>query len=181
MRLARCAAATAGLVVAVLAASAPAALAGNPAVNIYPNPSAPGTSTTFTVNCANEMSPQPASSATLTGTRIVTGPVAYIRLHGRNARAWFSRDAGRDEKYDYLYSREELRLWEEAIGEMEADRLFLILNNHFQGKAIANALEDGKPVDTVMGPVRFDRKGDILDPSYDINQWSAGKYAPIAR
>jgi branched-chain amino acid transport system substrate-binding protein len=48
-------------------------------------------------------------------------------------------------------------------------------------KAIAKALEDGKPVETVMGPVRFDQKGDILDPSYDINQWSAGKYAPIAK
>jgi branched-chain amino acid transport system substrate-binding protein len=45
---------------------------------------------------------------------------------------------------------------------------------------IAAALEDGKPVDTVMGPVKFDGKGDILDPRYDINMWSAGKYAPIA-
>ena len=33
-------------------------------------------------------------------------------------------------------------------------------------KAIAKALEDGKPVETVMGPVRFDSKGDVLDPSY---------------
>lgn len=83
---------------------------------------------------------QPPSSTSITGTRIVTGPVAYVRLHGRNAKAWFSKDAGRDEKYDYLYSREELRLWEEAIREMEAEKLFVILNNHFQGKAIANAL-----------------------------------------
>jgi uncharacterized protein YecE (DUF72 family) len=83
---------------------------------------------------------QPPSSTSITGTRIVTGPVGYIRLHGRNAKAWFSKEAGRDEKYDYLYSREELRLWEEAIREMEAEKLFVILNNHFQGKAIANAL-----------------------------------------
>jgi branched-chain amino acid transport system substrate-binding protein len=46
---------------------------------------------------------------------------------------------------------------------------------------IAAALEDGKPVDTVMGPVKFDGKGDILDPRYDINMWSAGKYGPIAK
>jgi len=82
---------------------------------------------------------QPKSSTAITGTRLVTGPVAYVRLHGRNAKAWFSKEAGRDEKYDYLYSREELRFWEEAIREMEAEKLFLILNNHFQGKAIANA------------------------------------------
>jgi branched-chain amino acid transport system substrate-binding protein len=48
-------------------------------------------------------------------------------------------------------------------------------------KAIAKALEDGTPVETVMGPVRFDNKGDVLDPSYDINIWSAGKYTPIAK
>src|SRR5579863_262666 len=46
---------------------------------------------------------------------------------------------------------------------------------------IAAALEDGKPVDTVMGPVKFDGKGDILDPRYDINMWSAGKYGPISK
>jgi branched-chain amino acid transport system substrate-binding protein len=48
-------------------------------------------------------------------------------------------------------------------------------------KAIGQALEDGKPVETVMGPVRFDSKGDILDPRYDINVWTGGKYAPIAK
>ncbi|MBI3856618.1 MAG: DUF72 domain-containing protein, partial [Planctomycetes bacterium] len=82
---------------------------------------------------------QPKSSTAITGTRLVTGPVGYVRLHGRNAKAWFRKGATVEEKYDYLYSREELRLWEEAIREMEAEKLFLILNNHFQGKAIANA------------------------------------------
>ena len=46
---------------------------------------------------------------------------------------------------------------------------------------IAKALEDGQPVDTLMGPVKWDSKGDIKDPRYDINLWSAGKYAPIAQ
>jgi uncharacterized protein YecE (DUF72 family) len=82
---------------------------------------------------------QPQSSTAITGTRLVTGPIAYVRLHGRNAKAWFDKDAGVNEKYNYLYSREELRLWEEALREMEAEKTFLILNNHFQGKGIANA------------------------------------------
>ena len=46
-------------------------------------------------------------------------------------------------------------------------------------KAVAKALENGQPVETVLGSVRFDSKGDILDPRYDINKWTAGKYAPI--
>ena len=48
-------------------------------------------------------------------------------------------------------------------------------------KAVAKALESGAPVETVMGPVKFDAKGDIKDPRYDINVWKEGKYAPIAQ
>ncbi len=84
---------------------------------------------------------QPASSAAITGTRHVTGPVAYVRLHGRNAEAWFSRRAGRDEKYDYLYSPEELSGWVEASRTMRADRVFVVTNNHYRGKAVVNALQ----------------------------------------
>ena len=85
---------------------------------------------------------QPASSTGITGTRILTGPLGYVRLHGRNAEAWFRPSAGRDEKYDYLYSKEELGGWVEAVESMSsADRLFLVTNNHFQGKAVVNALQ----------------------------------------
>ncbi len=44
---------------------------------------------------------------------------------------------------------------------------------------VAAALKDGKPIDTVIGQITFDEKGDIKDAKYDINQWSDGKYAPI--
>jgi uncharacterized protein YecE (DUF72 family) len=86
---------------------------------------------------------QPKSSTAITGTDLVTGPVAYVRLHGRNAKAWFSKTAGRDEKYDYLYSEEELRTWAEIVRRIEAraDAVFVITNNHFQGKAIWNAIQ----------------------------------------
>lgn len=46
---------------------------------------------------------------------------------------------------------------------------------------VAEALKDGKPIDTVVGPVTFDKKGDMMNASYDINQWHDGKYAPIAQ
>jgi branched-chain amino acid transport system substrate-binding protein len=46
---------------------------------------------------------------------------------------------------------------------------------------VAAALENGQAVETVLGPIKFDSKGDIQDPRYDINQWHAGKYAPIAQ
>jgi uncharacterized protein YecE (DUF72 family) len=84
---------------------------------------------------------QPKSSTSITGTRFVTGPVGYVRLHGRNAKAWFSREAGRDQKYDYLYTLGELHEWVEAVHSMDAERVFFITNNHFQGKAVVNALQ----------------------------------------
>lgn len=46
---------------------------------------------------------------------------------------------------------------------------------------VAEALKNGQPVNTVVGAVVFDEKGDLKDASYDINRWSDGKYAPIAQ
>jgi len=42
---------------------------------------------------------------------LVTGPIGYVRLHGRNAEAWFDRKAPVERKYDYLYSESELEEW----------------------------------------------------------------------
>lgn len=71
------------------------------------------------------------------------GPIGYLRLHGRNAAAWFSRDAGRDEKYDYLYTPAEITTITERARRLggEHDETFVITNNHFEGKAMANAFE----------------------------------------
>jgi len=46
-------------------------------------------------------------------------------------------------------------------------------------KKVAKALESGDPVQTVLGPVKFDSKGDIKDPRYDINVWKDGKYSAM--
>ncbi|MBL8579040.1 MAG: ABC transporter substrate-binding protein [Mesorhizobium sp.] len=44
---------------------------------------------------------------------------------------------------------------------------------------VAEALKDGTPVNTVVGEITFDEKGDIKNATYDINQWRDGVYAPI--
>jgi branched-chain amino acid transport system substrate-binding protein len=46
-------------------------------------------------------------------------------------------------------------------------------------KKVAAALKDGTAVDTIVGPLKFDAKGDVIEPRFDLNQWHAGKYAPI--
>src|SRR2546430_3869038 len=39
----------------------------------------------------------------------LTSPTAYIRFHGRNAETWNKRGGGASERFDYLYSDEELQ------------------------------------------------------------------------
>lgn len=68
-----------------------------------------------------------------------TGPVAYVRLHGRNYEKWFAH-AESWERYNYLYSKDELEPWVERIHAMAKNKdTFVITNNHFRGQAIVNA------------------------------------------
>lgn len=72
-----------------------------------------------------------------------TGAIGYLRLHGRNREAWFDSKATRDQKYDYLYERRELEQLAVRAARIAAehDETYVITNNHFNGKAVVNALE----------------------------------------
>ena len=68
---------------------------------------------------------------------IVTSPLAYIRLHGRNKEAWWGHDHAR---YDYLYSDNEIEAIAARIKRLEtARRVLVYFNNHPFGKAVRNA------------------------------------------
>ena len=86
---------------------------------------------------------QPLFRDSLAPTENVTAPIAYVRLHGRNAEDWFRESAGRDERYDYLYSEDELQPWIDKIERIRAATpdVYVVTNNHFQGQAVVNALE----------------------------------------
>jgi branched-chain amino acid transport system substrate-binding protein len=45
--------------------------------------------------------------------------------------------------------------------------------------AVAAALKNGEPINTVIGPIAFDEKGDIKNAAYDINVWHDGKYSKL--
>ena len=72
----------------------------------------------------------------------VTSNIGYVRLHGRRYDQWFDPEKSSD-RYDYLYSGEELQGWKGKIETIakKAQVTFVVANNHFQGKAPANALE----------------------------------------
>ena len=70
---------------------------------------------------------------------VVTAPVAYIRLHGRNKEAWWGSDD--HERYNYLYTDSEIEAWADRIERItaQAQRILVYFNNHPLGKAARNA------------------------------------------
>lgn len=87
---------------------------------------------------------QPLFKNSIAPSARTTSPVGYVRVHGRNYQDWFRKQAGRDERYDYLYSPEELKPWAERVktlaGSQRAKEVYVVTNNHFAGKAAANAV-----------------------------------------
>ncbi|MCJ2140958.1 branched-chain amino acid ABC transporter substrate-binding protein [Methylobacterium sp. E-066] len=47
------------------------------------------------------------------------------------------------------------------------------------GKALADWLHQGKPVETVLGPIAYDKKGDITRLDYVMHVWTKGPYGKI--
>ncbi len=70
---------------------------------------------------------------------VVTTDTAYFRFHGRNER-WFDRGSDR---YDYLYTEEDIRRFSEDIKEISSRvrRILIYFNNCHNGKAVKNALK----------------------------------------
>lgn len=86
---------------------------------------------------------QPEHGHGIEPTAYATGRVGYVRLHGRNQQAWFNDTLPSYERYNYLYGADELRPWVDRIVSIaeQADETYVVTNNHFQGKAVANAFE----------------------------------------
>lgn len=82
---------------------------------------------------------EPQINGLVKGVTAATSRVAYLRLHGRNAAQWYEGEGS--QRYDYLYSGEELREWLPRIWELESHSGYTVIsfNNHPVGKAVVNA------------------------------------------
>jgi uncharacterized protein YecE (DUF72 family) len=82
-----------------------------------------------------------------------TAKVGYVRLHGRNYKQWFSAQANVRERYDYLYTANELERWADRtrVVAEDSEETYVVTNNHNLGKAAVNAFELcallGRPVE----------------------------------
>jgi len=87
---------------------------------------------------------QPMFRNSLPPAARATSAIGYIRVHGRNYKDWFRKAAGRDERYDYLYTAKELKPWAERTKalaeEPSVTDVYVVNNNHFAGQAVTNAL-----------------------------------------
>ena len=87
---------------------------------------------------------QPLFSRSIGPSAEASGRVGYVRLHGRKYEDWFREGAGRDARYDYLYSREELEPWVERIKQLaeggQVEDVYVVTNNHYRGQAATNAI-----------------------------------------
>lgn len=86
---------------------------------------------------------QPLFTKSIKPAAQATSQIGYVRLHGRNYQDWFREKAPRDDRYNYLYSLDELEPWITRIKEIakKTRESYVITNNHFRGQAVVNALE----------------------------------------
>ena len=76
----------------------------------------------------------------------------YMRLHGRNAAQWWRHDKSED-RYNYLYSNDELKEFSETAKAAKelVKKAYLYTNNHFAAQSVVNAVmlkaQLGEPIE----------------------------------
>jgi uncharacterized protein YecE (DUF72 family) len=82
---------------------------------------------------------QPSGFRATPPDAIITSPVSYVRLLGRNGSDWTEEETAAD----YLYTPQELGCWQGRIERLRAhtNNTFVVAANHTAGKAVVNALQ----------------------------------------
>jgi uncharacterized protein YecE (DUF72 family) len=87
----------------------------------------------------------------------LTNPTAYVRFHGRNASTWNKRGGSAAERFDYLYSDDELREWVGPLRELaeEAEQAYAFFNNNAtspdgRGGRMAQAAANAKALQRLL-------------------------------
>lgn len=116
-------------------------------------------------------SPQFETRSTMPPLAAVTSEWAYVRFHGRNTATWFGKHSSSTERFDYLYSTEELEEWAPRLRSLaaEADRTFVMFNNNAYDYAQRNAAEIATILADLIperaNPVGEDGRGEAGTPS----------------
>jgi uncharacterized protein YecE (DUF72 family) len=95
---------------------------------------------------------EPSLEGLMPAVARATGPVAYVRFHGRNGRKWWEHEQAW-ERYDYTYSQDELKEWLPRLRqlEQESEVVLVYANNHYRSqsvdalRALRTMLSEAKP------------------------------------
>ncbi len=76
--------------------------------------------------------PQTGGKNVLPTLVAATSETGYVRFHGRNAQTWNKRTGSAAERFDYLYSEDELREWVPRLKELaaESQAAYAMFNNN---------------------------------------------------
>jgi uncharacterized protein YecE (DUF72 family) len=87
----------------------------------------------------------------------LTNGVAYVRFHGRNAETWNKRGGSAAERFDYLYSEDELSEWVGTLREVseQAEQAYAFFNNNAtspdgRGGRMAQAAANAKALQQLL-------------------------------
>jgi uncharacterized protein YecE (DUF72 family) len=93
---------------------------------------------------------QPVIGNSIQFKPVRTGSIGYVRMHGRNYKAWFPKKGEQTKtpqpafaRYDYLYSEDEIKKIVENVKVVAkgSEKTFVVQNNHPRGQAVANATQ----------------------------------------
>jgi len=71
----------------------------------------------------------------------ITSDIGLVRFHGHNQETWEKKGIGPAERFNYLYTEEELKPWAEKIAELakQTREMHVLFNNCYEDKAVVNA------------------------------------------
>ena len=83
-----------------------------------------------------------------------TSDIGLVRFHGRNTETWEKKGIGPAERFNYLYSEEELKPWAEKIVDFagRTREMHVLFNNCYEDKAVVNARQISLMLDTLTRP-----------------------------
>jgi len=104
--------------------------------------------------------PQVGTGSIPTVLEVTNPDLVLVRFHGRNAQMWYARVQTTAERFDYLYTEDELREWVPKVAHLAqgAREVHLLFNNNARDYAVRNArqlmglLREGVPDAEVVAP-----------------------------
>ena len=87
--------------------------------------------------------PQLGSASMPPHLAVTTDQLAVLRMHGRNRKTWYKKGETSADRFDYLYSEEELVEWVPRINGLadRAQEVHVLFNNNRSNYAVVNGLQ----------------------------------------